>query len=162
MAGSWDVGLTATGLAQARAAAELLADAPIARVVTSDLRRAVETARVAAEARGLPVERLADLGERDWGPFQRGPADARPPGLLDPPGVEPWGPFAERVLSALAGLGGAGPALVVAHGGVFRVVAEAVGAPDAPEGLRNAIPCWIDPIGGEISAHRRQSVTGAG
>lgn len=162
VAGSLDVPLTPKGIDQARAAAAQLADMPIARVVASALARSVATAEPIARCRGLPVEILPGIGERDWGPFEGGPVAARPPELLDPPGAEPWAVFAARVLAALASLSGDGPTVIVAHRGVFRVLAEVVGAPGAAEGLRNAVPCWVHVTEGEVSPFRRRTVTSKG
>ncbi len=60
-AGGWysghvDVALTPRGLAQAERLVGLLADAPIDRILSSDLRRAYETAVPVARVRGLEVE----------------------------------------------------------------------------------------------------------
>ena len=64
--GHTDVPLDETGEAQALALARGLADAGIERVVSSDLRRALQT----AEALGLPVETRADLRERSFGEWE--------------------------------------------------------------------------------------------
>lgn len=53
--GHQDPPLDDAGRAQARAAAAALAARPIRRIVSSDLRRAVQTAEILAEAVGLPV-----------------------------------------------------------------------------------------------------------
>jgi probable phosphoglycerate mutase len=67
------VPLNAAGRAQAEAAAVAVADVPLDRVVTSGLRRCVETAEVVAAGRGLTAEVRPELREiepgrfRDWG-----------------------------------------------------------------------------------------------
>ena len=68
--GQSDPGLTDTGRAQAAALADRLvggaAERPV-RVVTSDLRRAAETARIVAERLGLEAEPEPRLRERALG-----------------------------------------------------------------------------------------------
>lgn len=63
-----DAGLSAAGRIQARATARHLRDRAIARVYTSPLRRAKETAEIIAARYGLPVVEAARLRERaNWG-----------------------------------------------------------------------------------------------
>lgn len=68
--GHLDVGLNATGLAQATATARALADWPVSAVHSSDLARAYQTASAIAEAHDLPVLAEPALRERHWGCFQ--------------------------------------------------------------------------------------------
>lgn len=140
LAGHIDTPLTERGRAQADAAGQALADLPLARVVSSDLSRAVETAQRAlvawAHARGQappPLRQVAALRERhtgDWAGRDR--AELRASGMMEhltswslgPPGGESQQALARRVIPALAALeaeGVEGPTLIVAHGGVLRV-----------------------------------------
>lgn len=157
VAGSWDVPLTPLGERQARTAARTLSGVGIARVISSDLARARETASAIAAARGLEVEVLAALRERAWGPYEGGPDDARPAGILDPPGAEPWEAFSARVASAIAGIAGAGPILIVAHRGIYRVLMSSFGRSHAGPGMDFASPCRIDTATGEVSPIRSRS-----
>src|SRR5262245_16808019 len=68
--GHEDVALSETGRAQARALAERLKRAPCARVVSSDLVRAKETAEAVAAALGLRVETDPRLREQHLGEWQ--------------------------------------------------------------------------------------------
>ena len=64
-----DVALTSTGREQAERLAGRLANAPIDRIVSSDLRRATETARPLVEATGLELDtdrRLREIDNGDW------------------------------------------------------------------------------------------------
>jgi probable phosphoglycerate mutase len=61
--------LTAEGIRQARQLARQFARQPIDAVVSSDLNRAVQTARFVAESHGLPLDTTPLLRERDWGSF---------------------------------------------------------------------------------------------
>lgn len=88
--GHLDTELTAEGLAQARAAAAVLAGYGFARVLASDLRRAAVTAQVVADACGLPVSYDARLREIDVGAWQG----------LDAAGVEAAFPGAQARLAA--------------------------------------------------------------
>jgi broad specificity phosphatase PhoE len=59
-----DPGLTATGRAQARAAAEVLAGHGLARLIASPYTRALETAEIIAGILDLPIAVDARVGER--------------------------------------------------------------------------------------------------
>src|SRR4051794_4070072 len=65
--GSIDIPLNPTGLAQARAAGELLRNRRIASIMSSPLSRARVTAEIVGEALGLPVTIEPDLREVSWG-----------------------------------------------------------------------------------------------
>ena len=128
--GHADRPLSETGHEQARALADDLAREPIDAVYSSDLRRAFDTARVVAERRGLPVTRVPDLREKDFGTWE---------GLTDREILErfpearsgSWGDAETsdemrlRVLGALRRIAAAHPegrVLVVAHGGPLGAV----------------------------------------
>ncbi|PFG16104.1 putative phosphoglycerate mutase [Propionicimonas paludicola] len=67
--GQADVPLNDRGLAQAAAAAQVLADTGITRIVSSDLTRAVTTAQALAAACGLPLvtdPRLQEINVGSW------------------------------------------------------------------------------------------------
>jgi broad specificity phosphatase PhoE len=68
--GRVDLSLDDTGLAQAQALAERLADHPIAAVYSSPLKRAVETARPTAQQLGLPVQPLPGIIDINYGDWQ--------------------------------------------------------------------------------------------
>src|SRR5579863_6669190 len=65
--GNVDIPLNATGIAQARAAAEKLRNRGIATIVASPLSRARVTAQFVGEALGLPVDLDPDLREVGFG-----------------------------------------------------------------------------------------------
>jgi probable phosphoglycerate mutase len=155
-AGRWqghtDVALNDDGRAQARALGERLRGLDIGRVHASDLRRARETAEIAAALLGvgaLVVDR--DLRERSFGIFEgltRDECAARFPELWAayradasrvPPGAESHEALARRMHDAVlraaaargagdgasddgAGDDGAAPVLVVSHGGSLRAL----------------------------------------
>jgi len=68
--GQTDIPLNDTGLAQARAAAAMLAGLLPDALVSSDLRRAAQTAAALAELTGLPVRPDERLRERYYGRWQ--------------------------------------------------------------------------------------------
>jgi broad specificity phosphatase PhoE len=68
--GRVDLPLDDTGLAQAQAVAERLADHPIVAVYSSPLKRAVETARPTAQQLGLPVQPLPGIIDVNYGDWQ--------------------------------------------------------------------------------------------
>lgn len=65
-----DLPLNATGIAQARAAADVLADVPVDAVFASSLTRASDTAAPIAAAHGCPIHRRDDLREVSYGCYQ--------------------------------------------------------------------------------------------
>lgn len=132
--------LTALGRAQVRTTGELLQEAApgAAIVVSSDLRRARESALIIAAALGLPVRCEPGLRERSFGdlegrclddPFGDGTVgDAVERLWTDPrhraPGGESVLELHRRVRSTLARLAAAWPGaeiVVVTHGGAIRV-----------------------------------------
>ena len=68
--GQSDVPLNGTGLDQACALAESLAGQTFTALYSSDLSRALDTARALAAREGLEVQPLPELRERHYGIFQ--------------------------------------------------------------------------------------------
>lgn len=144
-----DSPLSAAGRAQARALAARLADEAVARLVSSDLGRAQETAAPIAARLGMAVALDPGLRERNYGmlegktypEIERDHPEAyafiarRDPGYVIPRG-ESGAAFGARVLGALERIARAHAGLrlaVVTHGGVLGVVYRHVMqvAPDA-------------------------------
>lgn len=140
--GHADRELTELGRAQALALAERLVDVELAAVYSSDLERARETARPAAEASGLSVIERSDLREVDvgsWSGLTREEVEAQDPdgirrwldGAKGWHGGESYEEMAERVVAACRSIAAAHPSatvLVVSHGGCVRAVhARALG-----------------------------------
>lgn len=133
---SLDPPLHDEGVRQAAALARRLEDSAIDAVYSSDLRRAVETARPLAEARGLAVAQLKALREVWLGDWERGEfrrrAHVRDPEWLEfavsgrwerIPGAETDDELRTRVATALDEIARrhvGGTAAVVVHGGVIN------------------------------------------
>jgi broad specificity phosphatase PhoE len=134
--GHTDVPLNATGEAQARALAEVLRGAGLSMVISSDLARAQETARIVAGRLDVPLAYVdVDLRERSFGPFE-GLTREECARLFPeawrawqeqrrvPEGAESDGAFGARVAAALVRAAKRAakhaPALVVTHGGALR------------------------------------------
>jgi glucosyl-3-phosphoglycerate phosphatase len=135
--GQHDVPLDDVGVGQAREAAARLASLVPAAIVSSDLRRAADTAAELGRLTGLEVSydrrlREVDFGEREGltleESFARFPDETT--GWLRAedvrfPGGETYRETAERFAGALsdvvAALGARDTAVVVAHGGAMRV-----------------------------------------
>jgi probable phosphoglycerate mutase len=149
--GNVDIPLNPNGLAQARAAAELLRGRGIASIVASPLSRALVTAGIAAAALGLPVlidEALREVrfGVQEGQPMQDWFSD-----WIDerftPAGAEPFAELRARAVGAInRALDLPAPVLVVAHGALFRSLRSAMGLP-AHERLPNATPILCAPNG---------------
>jgi broad specificity phosphatase PhoE len=145
--GQTDIGLDATGLAQARRAAPMLARMEPSLLVSSDLARAYETAKALAEVTGLQVRTDPDLRETNGGGFQgltgseirqAYPTDwavwaSGDPHHRNPGGGESRSDVAARMLSAVLRAAeevGDGLAVVATHGGAARLaVAQLIGLP---------------------------------
>ncbi len=146
-AGRWqgqaDPPLSALGREQAYRAATALTYG-VEAVVTSDLRRAHDTATIMAERLGLdPVSVDAQWRERDVGEFTgltRGEIEQRWPGILVPatpeiPGGEAPDALLRRACAAVDGVVAAhagASVLVVSHGGLIRRLEHHLGGPVAP------------------------------
>ena len=133
-----DPPLTARGRRQAQGVAEELAGAEFDALYTSDLVRAVETARVLAGAFGLQPRVLEGLREMSHGhwegktlgeiletwPEEHAAFEADPRGVRRP-GGDSYGDLAARVWPLLDSLADRHPGesiLVVTHGGPIRLV----------------------------------------
>jgi broad specificity phosphatase PhoE len=155
-----DVPLTPLGEEQAAARAAALAAEPlqVARVHTSDLRRAARTAHHVAAAFAVPVVADARFRERNAGEWQGHTAaeiDERWPGererwrrreLQAPPGGETDQEVLARFDDALADAVAATPeahaAIVVTHGGVLRLVTTRAGS-RGDAGFENVGGYWF-------------------
>lgn len=166
--GQLDIPLNANGRMQAHATARGLRRHGFHAIYSSDLGRALETARASAAALGLEVRHEAALRERHFGIFQRltyaeaqrsHPAlyarhEARDPDFVPPDGGESLNQLSRRVAEGLRGLVRAHPGqtlLLVTHGGVLDVVRRlATGQPlSVPRDFEipNAALNWIEARG---------------
>ena len=135
MQGQMDTKLSDVGIRQAEAVARYMKGVNIGYVVSSDLSRAAETARIVASSRGLPVHldpRLRETNLGDWQGQSREDVDRDYPGaraqwrhnaLWAPPGGESRIEVARRARDVINELMLAHPGwddgavLLVAHGG---------------------------------------------
>ena len=141
--GRLDIGLSDHGRAQAARAARFLADVDLPAVYASPRRRALETARPIAAARGVPLRVRDELREIDFGRLEGMTFDevrAREPALYDAwmtrpttvtfPGGEGFADVQRRALALARELVAAHAettVAVVAHGGVMRaLIADAL------------------------------------
>ena len=139
--GQLDVPLNELGMAQAQAAAAVLAELNPDALVTSDLQRAAHTAAALAERTGLTAHRDARLRERHFGAWQgltRAEIQERSPGGFeawrngDPltvDGIERAEDLLKRAgegLFAAADRAPGGTVVVATHGGTARWALSAV------------------------------------
>ena len=136
-----DPPLNAAGREQAADLGESLAGLGIEAVVSSDLRRAAETAEIAGARLGLPVEvdaRLREVDVGEWSGLTSAEVEARYPegyrrrrgGRTGWAEGEELGAMAERVVSSLLEISARHPGqrvLVVTHGGPVRATLAACG-----------------------------------
>lgn len=136
-----DIDLDEVGREQAAQAAVALASFKPDLIVSSDLRRAYDTARAVADLTGLSVSTDERLRERGYGPWEgltmpeiavKWPAEhalwkAGEPVALD--GIETWAELAARTGAAMADIVekvGDGTAVVSCHGGSARQAVASV------------------------------------
>lgn len=133
-----DTPLSARGMTQAEALAQRLALMNVRAIVSSDLPRALRTARAIAAATGAAIETTPLLHERNFGDWRGQPYDGMAVDPLStaeaPPNGESSAAFAERVVAAFAlvvarraklGADADGALAVVTHGLVIRMLLTA-------------------------------------
>jgi probable phosphoglycerate mutase len=145
IAGSLDVALNETGREQARAAIGLVRPLGVTHLVSSDLRRARETAATIARGLALPHAVVPGLAERNWGELEGRPQAARIPGAMPPAGAETAGQFLARTRAGLSQVGAEGVPLVVAHSGTFRVLCRLLAMEEPVEAIANCRPVRFIP-----------------
>lgn len=142
--GHADIDLDAEGHRQAVAIAQDLAHLPVDAVYSSDLKRAVDTARPIAETHGLEVQidpSFREIDQGEWTGLHVDEIQKRWPGLWGParhytarPGGESPQQVRERALAAVKRVVSGHPdgmAAIVSHGGTIRwIAAEALGYDD--------------------------------
>lgn len=139
--GSSDIDLDETGRAQAAEAAPVLAAYEPVRIISSDLRRAIETARPVAELTGVEIEPDKRLRERGYGPWEgltraeiaeRFPEDHRRWRAQEPlrdPEIETWDELKRRTGEAVRDIvdsDSGGTSILVCHGGSARQIVSGV------------------------------------
>ena len=149
--GRSDQPLDATGIAQAQASADCLADETISTIVTSPLLRAHRTATIISKRLGVPVSIENNLIERNFGAFEGhlvneiAPAGSTGLDLASmenlPADAEPWASVCERVSSGVDKWLDDFPdqrLLFVSHYGVFSALCQRLFGVNKP--AKNAVP----------------------
>ena len=147
--GNVDIPLNAVGIQQAHDAAAKLKYRGIASIFVSPLSRAVDTARIVADALGLGYSIIPSLREVSFG-VQEGKEmgdwfhdwvdDA-----FTPEGAESFAALRARTRGAInEALLGQAPVLVVGHGAVFRALRAEMGL-DRSVRIKNAQPVFCVP-----------------
>ncbi len=135
--GRADPPLSELGERQAEVAVAGLADHGIARIWSSPLQRAHQTATIVASELGLVVANDARLEERDagdWTGKTRTEIEAGWPRFLSeghrPDGFETDDVLHDRAWAAIGDIAATvvEPTLIVSHGGLIRVVEQALGS----------------------------------
>lgn len=155
--GSRDEPLSAAGIQEAHAGVAALDRRGFVRVVSSDLKRAYQTAEILAAGWGLATplieRRLREYDAGEWEGLSRAEIESRWPGALEAwrdgrllavPGGEAHLAFVARVFDGLRAVAEAstGPTLVVTHGGVIEAITTALGAAQFP--MRSMAGRWLD------------------
>ncbi|HMU50807.1 MAG TPA: histidine phosphatase family protein [Geminicoccaceae bacterium] len=154
--GHADVGLDGVGRQEARDAGRSLSlgGFGVRRIVASDLSRASDTARLVAEALGLPAPEIDPrLRERCFGALQ-GKVVSQAAWLSDDAGVETPASFARRTIEAVMAAVTGPEVMICAHGGTLRVLAAATGLRLGEAYYRNATPLQFNLADGQWSCER--------
>ena len=162
--GRSDIALNANGIAQAERAAGTLAArsdafAPVSRIISSPLGRALRTAEIVEDAMvrsghpRLPISIDPELQEVCFGVQEGQPMgdwyDSWIAGDYTPEGGEIFADLMARGVAAVnRATQAAGVVLIVSHGAMFRGLRAAMNLP-ANVRLPNAIPLWLQPGHGE-------------
>jgi len=139
IAGSLDVPLNASGLAQARTAAESLRGSAVDAIWASPLQRARDTARCVADVLDLDITLVAELAERNWGVLEGRPRAERVRGST-PAGAESAEEFRDRVLRGFSCIQPSRLPLIVAHSGIYRILGDRLGLPPQDAPVANSLP----------------------
>lgn len=155
--GHTDIPLNATGTAQAQAAAQVLQQVGIQRIISSPLQRAAVTAAIVQEHIGAPLHHDERLKERAFGTFEgafrheilarhnRGPEDSYQDIL--PPDCETEPALQARIATVLAEhLSAQTPntLLFVGHGAFMAHLCELLGL-NSQQRFQNALPYRFSP-----------------
>jgi broad specificity phosphatase PhoE len=146
--GRLDPPLDDEGEAEAQRLTRALAGAGIGAILSSPLRRALQTASAVAAATGLHVEVADGLADRDYGDWAGHRSDelADRFGSVDAaPGVEPEPEVRCRalaVLDAVVAQHPAAPVLLVAHDAVNQLLLRALDPTLGPPGPRQRTGCF--------------------
>lgn len=158
--GQSDIPLSEEGRAQARATAAVLAAAPLDALVSSDLSRALDTARAIAEGRALevaPDARLREFAFGEWEGLTWDEIVARFPVARDmafssvrayrPTGGERFGEVRERVAAVLdAYRDRAGTVAFVTHAGALHALLDILVGHEVDLGAVRLTPASITRI----------------
>ena len=156
--GQTDVPLNDTGLAQAEAAASVIAARRPAAIRASDLMRVRQTAAPVAERLGLDIAVDRRLRERAFGVFENQRINGQLWSFVHP-SMETIEQFVDRSLEGLAAALTRDDVLVVTHGGLRRVLAGALGLDLAEWTAHNALPLQVTRQG---EGWRAMALTAAG
>lgn len=154
-----DIPLNDTGIAQAVAAAELLVNAGIDRIVASPLIRALKTAAIVAEKINAPIHPERGLIERHFGSFdglvirevklRHGLRPDESTRSILPDDADPWDEIHARIPPVIARWLNAHPEdtlLFVAHSGVFDAIHQNVIGPRTGPESKHASPYAVRPV----------------
>ena len=139
-----EISLNPTGLAQARRAADYLRAHPVGRILSSDMRRAWQTAQAAADIVHAPVVAEPRLRERWFGDLV-GQSSLNLDWRHEPPNAETLRDFVERTQAGLNdALDNDTSTLLVAHGGSLYVLVFSLGADLLERHIANATPLLFE------------------
>jgi probable phosphoglycerate mutase len=144
--GSVETRLNARGQEQAESAAKTLRDRGIARLFSSPLMRARETAEIVGTALDLIAHFEPALRETSYGVEEGRPMDGWfddwVAGRVTPDGAEHFDHLTARAVEAVNQCTGQpGPVLIVSHGAFFRALRGAMGL-EKNVRTPNATPFW--------------------
>lgn len=141
-----DIELNRTGIDQADAAAGVLANCGVQRIVASDVRRAWQTAEIMARRLGVEAHPEPRLRERWFGDWI-GHSSSDLNWAAVPPNGEALVDFVTRARNGFeAALSTQTPTLIVAHGGTLYALIFGLGLWPTEEMVKNATPLLFEKV----------------
>lgn len=155
--GRTDIPLNRTGIVGARQAADMMSGRRFARILSSPLKRAMQTAQIVADAQGITARSDPRLIERDFGRLEgmlhsdilsrEGLSGNFAIGQDLPADAEPWSQIKARMHAAYRDLQAAdGPVLIVSHLAALTALTEALGY--TPPVFLNSVPARLAALPG--------------
>ena len=149
-----DIPLNFTGEQQAEAAARLIRGQGATHMIASPLLRARRTAEIVSASTGIAIKRLdLRLREKSFGEYENHPDPTPSVWTRLDKGAESYEEFAARCIAGFNDALAEGLPLVVAHGGVRRILLWGLELEQKGIHMGNAVPLEFTRVNGSWRVH---------